>query len=510
MKKILLLTILAVLHLHATDWKTVNQEAARIAARPVKPGIPGVSPFWNIKAKAFIHPPAFSFKGNREATSYRFTVTEKTDGKRHTFDAKEPWAPMTPVWTKIRPGYVTVTVQGRKADGTIIGEVQQRECYRAAVFKGPYPSPEKTDYAAAAHRCYESVYRLPYVQGWLTQTTPPEGYDLYCYPSKILTSMIDALLRYAPNAPQDDAAKAMRIACRMADWLLSQCQPAGTPLEYLPPTYWGNRRNVSVRYAGMNMLLYPPGVANVLFSLAEKSGNKKYRDAAVRIATTMRRLQLPNGTWYLKVYEKNGAPVRKNLIVNRSDFDRCFITAAAATGDKSFLTVMKRARGYVLNNTYKTWNWDGQFEDMDPLPAYHNLTKNHSCDLASTLFAQGKIREAEELLHWSEDQFVVWSDPIHNMDWRNWKMPTALEQYEYYTPIDASMANFIITFADAYKATGKAVHLEKAKALANCILRHQRADGTIPTYFDNRKGSDWVNCMIATSIALEHLNTIKP
>ena len=26
--------------------------------------------------------------------------------------------------------------------------------------------------------------------------------------------------------------------------------------------------------------------------------------------------------------------------------------------------------------------------------------------------------------------------------------------------------------------------------------RHQRADGTIPTYFDNRKGSDWVNCMV--------------
>ena len=66
--------------------------------------------------------------------------------------------------------------------------------------------------------------------------------------------------------------------------------------------------------------------------------------------------------------------------------------------------------------------------------------------------AQKVIAEAKELLAWSEDQFVVWSDPIHNMDWRNWKTPTALEQYDYYTPIDASMADFIRAIGEVVPA----------------------------------------------------------
>ena len=46
---------------------------------------------------------------------------------------------------------------------------------------------------------------------------------------------------------------------------------------------------------------------------------------------------------------------------------------------------------------------------------------------------------------------------------------------------------------------------DTGKALADNITRHQRADGTIPTYFDSRKGSDWVNCMVYVADRLEAL-----
>ena len=164
-----------------------------------------------------------------------------------------------------------------------------------------------------------------------------------------------------------------------------------------------------------------------------------------------------------------------------------------------------RAFGYVLNGPVKTWNWDGQFEDMDPMPPYKNLQKGCAVDTALRFFAQGRVAEGCELVDWCEDQFVVWSAPIHNMDWKHWKTPTALEQYDYYTPIDASMGDMIGAFAAAYKATGNSLYLEKAKALADNITRNQRADGTIPTYFDSRKGSDWVNCMIYVADRLEFL-----
>jgi hypothetical protein len=137
------------------------------------------------------------------------------------------------------------------------------------------------------------------------------------------------------------------------------------------------------------------------------------------------------------------------------------------------------------------------------MPPYKNLQKGVAADTALRLFALGRVAEGCELVDWCEDQFVVWSDPIHNMDWKHWKTPTALEQYDYYTPIDASMADMVRGFSIAFKATGDPLYRAKALALAHCIVRHQRDDGTIPTYFDSRRGSDWANCMIYVATVLE-------
>jgi maltose/maltodextrin transport system substrate-binding protein len=150
-----------------------------------------------------------------------------------------------------------------------------------------------------------------------------------------------------------------------------------------------------------------------------------------------------------------------------------------------------------------TWNWDGQFEDMDPMPPYRNLQKGAAIDAAEWLIKDGRTELALEIVTWCEDQFTVWRDPYPHMDWKNWKTPTALEQYDYYTPIDASMADMVRGFSIAFKATGDPLYRAKALALAHCIVRHQRDDGTIPTYFDSRRGSDWANCMIYVATVLE-------
>ena len=488
----------------APDWAALNEQARRESLTVVHPGVPGKTPFWNIKSKAFIHPPAFDFKAVEGAAKYRFTVTEKAGGKTHVFTADNPWAALTPVWGDIPPGYVSVKAVGIDANGRELGEAGTRETYRAAFFKGPYPSGTG-DYADAARRVYAAVYNMPQVQGWKTSDDPPKGYDLYCYPAKILSSMIRALCRHAKAEPKD-AAGALAVSRKMADWLISHSQPEGAPLAHFPPTYWGDRRDVAVKNAGQNMLGYPAHAANAYFDLAEATGEAKYRDAAIAIARTYVKRQGEDGTWPLKVLEKDGSPVRANrLVPNRyllGMFDRAF----AATGDAAFSAARDRAFAYVLDGPAKTWNWDGQFEDMDPMPPYRNLQKGVAVDTALRLFAMGRKAEACEMVDWCEDQFVVWSDPIHNMDWKNWKTPTALEQYDYYTPIDASMGDMIGAFAAAYKATGDRLYLEKAKALADNITRHQRVDGTIPTYFDSRKGSDWVNCMVYVADRLEALD----
>lgn len=488
----------------AFAWENLNAWAADVASRPIREGVPGVRAFWNLKSRAFMRPPAFDFKLVDGASAYRFTVTVKADRKAFVFTADRPSAPLTPVWGNVPVGYASVLCEGVSPEGTVLAEAGRREFYRAAVFKGPYPAGT-TDYRTAARRVYAAVFQMPQVKMWLTSDDPPEGYDLYCYPSKILSSMIRALCRHAKAAPSDRDA-AVAIARKMADWLIAQSQPAGAPLAFCPPTYWGDRRDVAVRFKGQNMLLYPCHAANAYFDLFETTGEGRYCDAALAIARTFVKIQGEDGTWPLKVSERDGRPVRANRLVPGRYVFRMMDLAFARTGDSSFRVAADKAFGFLMKGPCVTWNWDGQFEDVDPLPPYHNLQKGAPVDTANRLFARGESTElACELVDWCEDQFVVWSDPLHHMDWRHWKTPTALEQYEYYTPIDASMGDMIGAFASAYKATGDVLYREKAKALADNITRHQRADGTIPTYFDSRKGSDWVNCMVYVADRLEWL-----
>ena len=523
-----------------TDWTRLNVAAREHAKTPIRAGVPGVRPFWNAHAKAFIHPPAFEFPEVKGAKADHFVLTamDGRAGRPRPADAarpeaapyqawvlSKPWLPIpADVWDSLKPGYYTLRVTG--AGPGVASVAGERTFYRAAVFQGPYPKGAG-DSRTAARRVYAAVYNLPQVQGWKTSDDPPKGYDLYCYPAKIMGSMIRALVRYSTGgsqftateagaincAPPDstadvrqrippDAADALAIARKMADWLIAHSQPSDAPLAHFPPTYWGDRRDVAVKNAGQNMLLYPAHAALAYIDLDTVARKGTYIDAAMAIARTYVKLQGTDGTWSLKVREKDGSPVRANRLVPGRYILGLFDDLSF---DPSVAVARDRAFGYVLNGPVKTWNWDGQFEDMDPMPPYKNLQKGCAVDTALRFFAQGRVAEGCELGDWCEDQFVVWSDPIHNMDWKHWKTPTALEQYDYYTPIDASMGDMIGAFAAAYKATGNGIYLEKAKALADNITRNQRADGTIPTYFDSRKGSDWVNCMIYVADRLEVL-----
>ena len=216
------------------DWTALNAQARREALVPIRPGVPGKAPFWNGHARAFIHPPAFSFTNVAGAASYRFTLTPE-QGAPVAWTVPEPWTPLkADVWNCLAPAYYTVKAEGMAADGTSVGVAGERKFYRAAVFKGPY-APAKTDYRAAARRVYASVFNLPHVQAWATNDDPPKGYDPYCYPAKILSSMIRALVRHAKYEPKD-AARALALARKMADWMIAQSQPAGAPLAHCPPT----------------------------------------------------------------------------------------------------------------------------------------------------------------------------------------------------------------------------------------------------------------------------------
>ena len=487
----------------AVEWPMYNALARQECNAPIRPGEPGVRPFWNGFARMYMHAPAFDLKDVGGAAEYRFTMTSSGGSGPLTWKADHPWRPVPPgIWALTPTGGHELVVDALDGDGKAVARVASLKFTRSPCFNGPYPEANST-HEWTAQRVYGYIKNIPHVKEWLTTGEPSKSYDLYCYPSKIIGSMIRALVRY-PAHDAGNAAEARKIACRMADWLIAHSQPADAPLAHFPPTYWGDARGEAVRNAGQCMMIYPAAAGLSFLDLADATGEGKYRDAAVAIARTYLKLQGADGTWPLVLRESDGSVVVENrLIPGRLELD--FLEGVAkATGDRAFQDAADRAFKYVLDGPCRSWNWQSQFEDQKPRPPYENLQHGVAGETAVRLFRQGRTELAREITAWCEDQFVVWSDdtPTENGDRI---APCVLEQYGYYTPIDASAAGMIRTFSAAWQATGDELYYRKAKALADSLSCQQCRNGMIPTYFrrSSNRESHWVNCMIYDAIVLD-------
>ena len=127
----------------------------------------------------------------------------------------------------------------------------------------------------------------------------------------------------------------------------------------------------------------------------------------------------------------------------------------------------------------------------------------------------GMLAEAEDLMRFIEDQFVVWGNFApwnYRMDLvklrgeiSEWTSPAGLEQYRWAMPIDSSTASIISAFLALYAANGNPVLLEKACVLGDAITRMQNSkNGLIPTHWMDKNcrengGNFWINCMIHTA-----------
>ena len=106
-----------------TDWARLNVAAREHAKTPIRAGVPGVRPFWNGHAKAFIHPPAFEFKEVEGAKEYRFALADAQErvppdvvsagasarsasAPYHSWTALRPWLPIpADIWDSLKHGY---------------------------------------------------------------------------------------------------------------------------------------------------------------------------------------------------------------------------------------------------------------------------------------------------------------------------------------------------------------------------------------------------------------------
>jgi len=510
------------------DDAELARRVAEDVAKPVRPAGVNGQPFWNARSWMFQYPPSFDFKKVPGAVKYRFLAIDDLH-RTHTMESLEPTALLTPIWGQIPArGLVTVLCDGMDAKGNLCGRAGERRFWKAAPFAPGTYKPAARSYAETAARACEHIFSMTNTKALRETGEPDPTYALNCYPAKMNAGVVHAMLNFAKRRPEraKDALAAARAA---ADFLLRISQPADAPLAHFPPTYRGTA-NKAKEFAGQNMLLYPAQAALAYLALADATGEAKYTKAAENIGRTYLKLQGTDGTWYLKLWEKDGKPVVPNRAFPMNPME-LFEKLYARSGDSAWRAAADRAFAYIEKGPLTTWNWDCQFEDVNPHPPYQALTKHDACSTAIFLVNRfpgdlSRFAQARELLRFAEDQFVYWEKPCrpdgsgfrtgtpvpNNImgwlwDYKNWFAPGVGEQHGWDMPIDASSAKLIRTYLALYKAAGDALDLAKARALGDAMTNIQKADGSIRTQWLMRPDADsfWINCLGASVQALDLL-----
>ena len=501
----------------------IAQQALMESATPVRAGVP----IWNQNAVQFQFAPAFGFKEVAGAKTYRFTLSTVT-GEKLTFEAGKPDAVLSPVWTKVPAGKTTLSVEALDEKGAAVGAAMTRSFHRAAVFQDSEP-PAEPKWSDSARTALDALVHSPDLRCWFTTGEIDEQFHLFRYPSKIIGSAASALAVYAMQKPAPaDAAEALRASCRAADALLALCEPAESAWAFHPPTYHPTKfRERMMGHMNPANYMTNCGAEAGRYFLDVHAATKepKYLTAAVRIAETYAKQQREDGSWLLFVTPKDGKAATDNVLVPTLVIE--FLDQLAViTREHHFDAMRDRAVAWIMQNPVRTWNWQGQFEDVKPLPPYENLTTHEACDFAIHLLSSAKASSEErtlalDLLRFAEDQFVMWDQPPENRPGgqnedgqagaksKNWLLPCVVEQYRCYAPVCASSAKLMRTYLAAYRVTGDALHLRKAQALADTLVRSQnnkKAPGRYLTWLMKSGGPTmWFNCELMAVRAMQEL-----
>jgi hypothetical protein len=501
------------------------------AVRPIAQGGVAGRPFWNGHARRFIYPPAFDFAEVAGAARYRFTL-ECADGRSRELQAERPTAALSPVWLRLPEGRTMVRVEGLDGSGKVVGEAGKRDFYRSPAFSGVAEEPVRP-YAEAARDGLGAIFAAPHVQHWLVDGKPDRTYERYCYPNKVMGGLVRAMAAYSRVAEKEEDRKtAIEIGRRVADHLLTLQFAAETPYANVPPTY-----SIDVDKPGpaksrfaKHWLMVPSAMdAGFAFlDLYNVTKDEKYLAAAKAIADTFVQRQEADGTWPLVVNWQTGEADDPQRLVPTwviIFFDRLERQYQLA----DYRASRQRAWRWIEEHPLKTYQWDGQFEDVLPRKPYVNLAREQACDVAVLLMSEPqasseRIAQAEELLRFAEDQFVVWSPVRDPAGWngigerkkdaaaQNWITPCVLEQYACYLPVARSSAVLINAYLKAYAVTKREVYLAKAKTLANGLIKGQAwlaekhdGKGEIPTWLKTDKVLNWLNNSFYAAEAVERV-----
>ena len=350
----------------------------------VKQGSKNQFPFWNAESLQFMYVPAFHFTALKGCEKYRYDAIDENNVK-HSFESNNCCDLLTPIWAEIPEGVVRLTVTALNKDGSDYSIVGARTFFKSASF--PEQTPKAVcSYNDCAKKAYEFAVKSDFVQHFLKHGTPDPHYDLNAYPTKMVSSLVQAMIFYVQIC-NDVRDTAMKIAVNAAEYLLSITPRGDKPLADLPPTYYldfcpdadeygintPNWEN-AVQRQKHSMMIYPAYAGEMYLCLGKATQNEKYIKEAVKIADYYKNTIEKNGSWYLLRSVETGEPIADNFISPMEHVVPFLMEMYEETKDEGYRMVCDKAVSYAMETQMKSYNWEGQFEDIVPTCHYMNLT----------------------------------------------------------------------------------------------------------------------------------------
>jgi len=517
----------------------LNRKAEKEYLIQIRPGNSGRNPYWNGYSPKFLYAPSFDFATIDNAVKYRYTLEQVngedaafcvkiepnagrsivgyvSEGKSWSFDAATPNESLAKVWNDINPSYIHLTVEGIDKNGNVLGKAGERTFLRDFPFKAPFCGKARS-YKDAAIKAAMYIHRMPEIQAWKNQKEPDMRYRHNTYACKIISATIRNevyLARHIPAVREE----ALEIAKNAASFLISRSQPANAVLAYFPPTFYGNLKASSASWnQGKTMTLEADLVANAFLDLYDVTGDETYKQHSLGILDTYARIQAQDGSFAPKIDFSTGEPVN-NAKAMLTQLMNTIRRVKDDYGIDKYDLMLSKCEDWMLRNPLETFDFTGQFEDVNilGLKPYEDLNCSYPAPYAVYLFKYaGKkyLDDAIDITRFVEDQFVHWDCFYDKYGLKTMCPPCVCEQYKYNTPVDASASVVAKAMLAQYQATGDKLALAKALALADQItIVQDNVLGIIPTLWDDirepKRRHLWINCTMSCIDLFDLLETL--
>jgi hypothetical protein len=267
--------------------------------------------------------------------------------------------------------------------------------------------------------------------------------------------------------------KYLEAAEKTADWEIAHSTPANWAWPNLVVSFIYLKSDGS--WEAKDWGLEPDKSAYMGFSylkLYAANGKKKYLDAALKIAGTLKQHQGPEGNWPFRVNAQTGE-IKYAYGCSQLWYVWFFEKLAVMTDDKSYLKYSDGALRWLLNNPVKTNQWLGIYGDF--ASGARSYDQWVAMETAMYLIDHrtenpGYINLAKGILDWLNSFLVV--------DYGYFPgIPGVVEQSGYKVVLTHHELRLAETYAKLWEATGDPKDKDLAIQIANSVTWNLMSDG---------------------------------